>query len=26
MFILNPGVDPTNNRTERALRPHVVLS
>jgi transposase len=24
-FILNPGVDPTNNRAERALRPHVVL-
>ncbi|MBK7386500.1 MAG: IS66 family transposase [Methanothrix sp.] len=24
-FILNPGVEPTNNRAERALRPHVVL-
>ncbi|MFZ2833810.1 MAG: transposase, partial [Methanothrix sp.] len=22
---LNPGVEPTNNRAERALRPHVVL-
>jgi len=25
MFIINPGVEPTNNRAERALRPHVVL-
>jgi transposase len=24
-FIINPGVEPTNNRAERALRPHVVL-
>jgi transposase len=24
-FILNPGVETTNNRAERALRPHVVL-
>jgi hypothetical protein len=24
-FILNPGVEPTNNRAERALRPQVVL-
>jgi transposase len=24
-FIVNPGVEPTNNRAERALRPHVVL-
>jgi transposase len=24
-FITNPGVEPTNNRAERALRPHVVL-
>ena len=24
-FILNPDVEPTNNRAERALRPHVVL-
>jgi len=23
--IINPGVEPTNNRAERALRPHVVL-
>ena len=25
MFIINPGVEPTNNRAERALRPQVVL-
>ena len=24
-FIINSGVEPTNNRAERALRPHVVL-
>jgi transposase len=24
-FIINPGVEPTNNRAERALREHVVL-
>jgi len=24
-FVINPGVEPTNNRAERALRPHVVL-
>jgi transposase len=24
-FIINPGVEPTNNRAERALLPHVVL-
>lgn len=24
-FIINPGVEPTNNRAERALRPQVVL-
>ena len=24
-FILHPGVEPTNNRAERALREHVVL-
>jgi transposase len=24
-FIINPGVEPTNSRAERALRPHVVL-
>jgi len=24
-FIINPGVEPINNRAERALRPHVVL-
>lgn len=24
-FIVNPGVEPTNNRAERALRPQVVL-
>jgi hypothetical protein len=24
-FIINPGVEPTNNRAERALRPNVVL-
>ena len=24
-FIINPDVEPTNNRAERALRPHVVL-
>jgi len=24
-FIINPGVEPTNNRAERALRSHVVL-
>jgi transposase len=24
-FIINPGVESTNNRAERALRPHVVL-
>ena len=24
-FIINPGTEPTNNRAERALRPHVVL-
>jgi len=24
-FIINQGVEPTNNRAERALRPHVVL-
>jgi transposase len=24
-FIMNPGVEPTNNRAERALRPQVVL-
>jgi len=24
-FIIYPGVEPTNNRAERALRPHVVL-
>ena len=24
-FIVNPGVEATNNRAERALRPHVVL-
>ena len=24
-FIVNPGVEPTNNRAERALREHVVL-
>jgi len=24
-FIINPGMEPTNNRTESALRPHVVL-
>jgi transposase len=24
-FIINPRVEPTNNRAERALRPHVVL-
>jgi len=24
-FIINPGVEPTNNRAERALRPHVIL-
>jgi len=24
-FIIHPGVEPTNNRAERALRPHVVL-
>ncbi len=24
-FILNPGVEPTNNRAERALREHVVI-
>ncbi len=24
-FVINPGVEPTNNRAERALRPNVVL-
>ena len=24
-FVINPGVEPTNNRAERALRPYVVL-
>jgi len=24
-FVINPGVEPTNNRAERALRPHLVL-
>jgi hypothetical protein len=24
-FVINPGVEPTNNRAERALRPQVVL-
>ena len=24
-FIINPGVEPTNNRADRALRRHVVL-
>ena len=24
-FVINPEVEPTNNRAERALRPHVVL-
>ena len=24
-FVIHPGVDPTNNRAERALREHVVL-
>jgi LPS sulfotransferase NodH len=24
-FIINPGIEPTNNRAERAFRPHVVL-
>ena len=24
-FVLNPGVEPTNNRAERALREHVVI-
>jgi hypothetical protein len=24
-FIINPGVEPTNNRAERALRPQVIL-
>jgi transposase len=24
-FIINPGVEPTNNRAERSLRPNVVL-
>ncbi|MBP8623864.1 MAG: transposase [Methanothrix sp.] len=24
-FVINPGVEPNNNRAERALRPHVVL-
>ena len=24
-FIINPGVEPTNNRAERSLRPNVVI-
>jgi hypothetical protein len=24
-YIINPGIEPTNNRAERALRPQVVL-
>jgi hypothetical protein len=24
-FVIHPGVEPTNNRAERALREHVIL-